>query len=84
MNDGFEPGVLRVTGNATVTLTGGTTAREKPAPCEDGKHCWHYAAFQHAMMHHRDETCCHCGKDRCVSTYDEYMKAREGHGQFHP
>jgi hypothetical protein len=66
------------------TFTGNEGGSERPTPCPDDKHCWHYANFQHAMMHHRDETCCHCGTSRCVSTYDEYLRAREGHGRFHP
>lgn len=30
-------------------------------------HCWHYAGFQHAVQYHRDEKCCRCGAEACVS-----------------
>lgn len=32
----------------------------------NGRHCWHYASFQHAMVNHRDEYCCWCSADRCL------------------
>jgi len=66
-----------IVGNFTVP------AVETVKPCES-LHCWHYASFQHTVLHHRDEVCCNCGLTRCISTYDEDMKAREGHGRFLP
>jgi hypothetical protein len=70
----------------SVPIVGGNftvPAVEKIESCE-GPHCWHYASFQHTVPHHRDEVCCNCGLARCVSTWHEDMKAREGHGRFMP
>lgn len=51
---------------------------------QHAEHCWHYAPFQHSMMHHRDDICCHCGQTQCVSTLGEYNESRKGHGPFCP
>lgn len=48
---------------------------------ENVEHCWHPSRVQHAMQHHRDDICCHCGQGRCVN-WQPSIPA--GHGQFHP
>lgn len=44
------------------------------------EHCWHVADFQHAVLNHRDDVCCHCGASRCVST--AIMRRQDGHGPY--
>lgn len=56
-------------------------ASEEPACPVIGGHCWHPALVQHAMMHHRDDTCRHCGAGRCVNWQPTIPP---GHGKFHP
>lgn len=46
---------------------------------DEHEHCWHRARMQHAMMNHRDETCCHCNADRCINFEVGIPK---GHGRF--
>lgn len=48
---------------------------------EEG-HCWHPSNFQHAMMNHIDEICCHCGFKKCTNL--PFKIDYSGHGEFMP
>lgn len=50
----------------------------KPEDCK--KHCWHMANFQHAVMNHRDDTCCWCGENKCVRL--RRIPLFKGHGPY--
>jgi hypothetical protein len=41
--------------------------------------CWHPSRVQHSVMNHRDETCCHCGKNRCLQFTSNIPS---GHGPY--
>jgi hypothetical protein len=41
-------------------------------------HCWHPSPLQHSAAYHRDEFCCHCAAERCVSL--PWPDLCDGHG----
>lgn len=45
------------------------------------EHCWHMSQMQHTIEHHRDDVCCHCGKEACVALNPPLMP---GHGPWRP
>lgn len=53
------------------------TKDEQPSCDRDQKHCAHRDSFQHSVMNHLDEACCHCGATRCVT-----LERDPSHGKY--